>query len=122
MGIGKLIRLMFKSQGSVSIDGRNFIGKSVVIQNDEVWIDGVKQGGSLVGPVSITVHGDVELIDGPVASVEVSGSARSVKTMSGDVRCGDVLGDVGTMSGDVTCKSIAGNVKTMSGDIRGLGR
>ena len=50
------------------------------------------------------------------------GTVGRVKTMSGDVHCGDVTGDVSTMSGDVTCGSIAGSAQTMSGDITGVGK
>lgn len=108
-----------RGNGRINIDGRDFVGHNVTIKGDRVIVDGVEQDGSLVGPVSVTVHGDVEALDGGFAEVTVTGSCGSVKTMSGDVRCGDVTGDVGTMSGDVTCGKVAGNVKTMSGDING---
>jgi DUF4097 and DUF4098 domain-containing protein YvlB len=101
----------------VNIDGRDLVGRSIVINGDKVTVDGVEQPGSLVGPVSVTVYGNVESLDGAMASVGVSGSCGAVKTMSGDVRCGDVSGDVSTMSGDVTCGRIGGAVKTRSGDI-----
>lgn len=113
----QIIKTVLKQSGRITIDGRDFVGRSVVINGDKVTIDGVEQEGSLVGPVSVTAHGDVEVIDGPVGSVTVSGSCGQVKTMSGDVRCGDVTGSVQTMSGDVTSGKIGGNVKTMSGDI-----
>lgn len=120
MNVKRMIRMLLKIGSRVNIDGRDFTGgRTVVINDNEVWIDGVKQDGTLTGPVSITVHGDVDLIDGPAAQVEVAGTCGTVKTMSGDVRCGNVAGDVGTMSGDVTCGKVSGNVKTMSGDIRG---
>ena len=39
--------------------------------------------------------------------------------MSGDVEIhGDVNGDVKTMSGDVDCGNVAGDVSSMSGDIK----
>lgn len=114
----KLFGAVLKAGASVNIDGKSFSGRSVQIINDRVIIDGVEQDGSLVGPVSVTVHGDVERLETVSGNVEVSGSCGHVKTMSGDVRCGNVSGDVGTMSGDVTCGPIAGSVKSMSGDIR----
>jgi DUF4097 and DUF4098 domain-containing protein YvlB len=120
MSMSRKIRLLLSGGSRVNIDGRDFTGgRNVMINDNEVWIDGVKQDGTLTGPVSITVHGDVQSIDGPATSVEVAGTCGTVKTMSGDVRCGNVAGDVGTMSGDVTCGDISGNVKTMSGDITG---
>jgi hypothetical protein len=109
--------MLMKVSGSVSIDGRDFVGRNITIRGEKVVIDGVEQDGSLVGPVSIVLYGDAELIDGPASSVTVTGKCGHVKTMSGDVRCGDVAGSVSTMSGDVTCGNIGGNVKTMSGDI-----
>lgn len=119
----KIFNTIFgKGKGSVTIDGRSFSGRSISIDGDVVIVDGVVQQGSLVGPVSITIAGDVERLETTSGTVDVSGSCGQVKTMSGDVRCGDVRGDVGTMSGDVTCGSIAGSVKTMSGDIIGRGR
>lgn len=112
--------LNIKSSGSrVTIDGRDFVGRSITINGDKVVVDGVEQSGSLVGPISIEVHGNCEQLDTTSGSVTVSGSCGRVKTMSGDVRCGDVTGDIGTMSGDVTCGKVGGNVKTMSGDING---
>jgi DUF4097 and DUF4098 domain-containing protein YvlB len=120
MSMSRKIRLLLSGGSRVNIDGRDFTGgRNVVIKDNEVWIDGVKQHGTLTGPVSVTVHGDVLSIDGPATSVEVAGTCGTVKTMSGDVRCGDVTGDVGTMSGDITCGNVRGNVKTISGDIIG---
>ncbi|NWA11922.1 hypothetical protein [Pseudomonas gingeri] len=105
--------------GSVSIDGRTFSGRSVVINGDQVVVDGVVQEGALVGPISVVVTGDAESIEMGSGSVDVTGSVGRVKTISGNVRCGEVSGDVGTISGDFTCPAIAGNVKTTSGDIIG---
>ena len=114
----KLFGSTFKVQGRVNIDGRDFMGRSISIDGDTVIVDGVLQGDTLVGPVSVTVHGDAERIETISGSVEVAGACGSVKTMSGDVRCGNVSGSVDTMSGDVTCGPIGGSVKSMSGDIR----
>lgn len=104
---------------SVTIDGRTFSGRSISINGDKVVIDGVEQDGTLVGPISVVVNGNVESVETGSGKVEVSGTVGRVKTMSGDVRCGNVSGDVGTMSGDVTCGAISGSAKTMSGDIIG---
>lgn len=106
------------SGSSITIDGRSFTGRNVSIVGDKVVVDGVEQDGSLVGPVSVTVHGNAESVETGSGKVEVSGSVGRIKTMSGDVHCGAVGGDVGTLSGDVTCRNISGSVKTMSGDIR----
>ena len=107
---------------TVSNNGREFSGRNISIVGDRVVIDGVEQGKSLVGPISVVVNGNAESVETSSGSVEVAGSAGRVKTMSGNVHCADVSGNASTMSGDINCRSIAGNAKTMSGDIRGLGR
>lgn len=106
-----------RGNGRISIDGRDFVGRSVVINGDTVVIDGVVQDGKLVGPVNVTLHGDAESIETASGTVTVTGKAGSVNTSSGNVRCGDVAGGVQTMSGDVTCGAINGPVRTMSGDV-----
>lgn len=85
----------------VTIDGRTFTGRSVSIVNGKVIVDGKEQDGQLVGPVSVTVNGDVEVLDNPTGTVSVTGSVGAVKTMSGDVTCGTIGGSVSTMSGDI---------------------
>lgn len=98
-------------------------GKSISINNDNVYIDGklVKLDGELAEAktFNIVVEGNVESVDGSFTTVVVNGDAQKVKTMSGDATImGSVNGDVGTMSGDVRVKGqVKGNVKTMSGDI-----
>jgi DUF4097 and DUF4098 domain-containing protein YvlB len=104
--------------GRVVIDGREFKGNSIQINgNNQVVVDGVVQDGTLTGPISVTVHGDVQSLTGNLSDVRVSGSAGEVRTVSGDVQCGDVTGNVNTVSGDVKAKNISGSVKTVSGDI-----
>lgn len=117
MKLPTLFKALFKSMGAVNIDGHNMVGRSVTIEGNRVFVDGVQQDGTLVGPISISVTGDVQKLECPAGSIEVSGSCGSVSTMSGDVFCGDVNGNVSTTSGDVTCGKVGGKVETMSGDI-----
>lgn len=105
--------------GRVTVDGRDFVGRRISIVGNKVVIDGVEQEGTLVGPVAVTVHGDVERLETVSGDVEVGGACGPVNTVSGNVRCGDVTGDIGTVSGDVTCSKVGGSVNSMSGDIRG---
>lgn len=114
----KRLRALFKSTGSVTIDGKSFSGRHVEIIDDLVIIDGVTQEGSLVGQISVTVNGDVEQLTTASGDVTVNGSCREVTTTSGDISCGDVSGGVETVSGDVICKRVTGNVRTVSGDVR----
>lgn len=114
-----IFRSILKAGSSINIDGRSFSGKSVTITGDQVYVDGVLQDGKLVGPISITITGDVQSLDCAAATVEVIGNAGKVTTMSGDVNVGvSVTGDVETMSGSVTCGDVGGDVETMSGSIR----
>lgn len=107
-----------KGRSRVTIDGHEFVGRNVVINGDgQVIVDGVVQSGSLVGPVSVEIHGDADKVDSSSGTIRVAGNCGSASTQSGDIECGHVKGGVSTMSGDVTCKSVAGSCKTMSGDI-----
>lgn len=112
-----ILRIRGESGSSVVIDGRTFTGDVVISGDGTVTMDGETQG-SVVGPVTVVVHGNCDLIDSSSGRIEVTGSAGSVRTMSGDVECGDVSGSIKTMSGGVTCGTVGGGVSTMSGDIR----
>lgn len=104
--------------GRIVIDGREFTGRNISIDGSgRVIVDGVQQDGSLVGPVSVQIFGDVETLS-TSGDVTVSGSCGNAKTISGDIQAGDVSGSVQTVSGDVTCRNVGGGVKTISGDIR----
>ncbi|VVE75886.1 hypothetical protein PCA31118_05085 [Pandoraea captiosa] len=103
----------FKVNG-ITITG----GKDLNIRNGRVIVDGNEVDVGDAKQINIEIHGEVEHVDVDTCdSIVINGSAGHVKTMSGDVRCGDVSGSVKTMSGDVHCTSVAGNVSTMSGDI-----
>jgi len=118
----------------VNINGKSFSGRSIVVTNNKVIIDGVD-----VTPdakhIDIIVDGDIDKLDidmcdklmvkGNVntlastsADVECGDVTGSVKTVSGDIECGNVGGDVTTTSGDVKAENITGGVKTLSGDIK----
>lgn len=102
---------------TIIINGKNFTGKSVVISNQRITIDGENCTPD-AKEIHIEVKGDLhQLIADACESISVSGVAGSVTTMSGDVKCGGVAGDVRTMSGDVRCGSVGKGVSTMSGDI-----
>jgi hypothetical protein len=107
------------SNATVNINGQSYSGHNVSINNGKVVIDGVVQEQSLIGPISVVVHGNVDKVETSSGDVTVLDVVGSVETMSGDVSCtGDIGGYVATMSGDVTAAGhIGGNVETMSGDI-----
>lgn len=107
--------------GKVTVNGRTVksAGRSVVISNNRVIIDGAD-----VTPdakvITIHVEGDVGTIEADACSrIEVAGRvAGNIKTMSGDVRCEDVGGSVNSMSGDIECGQVHGSAASMSGDVR----
>lgn len=105
----------------VTIDGRDFVGRSITITDDgKVVVDGKVVEGTLVGPVSVTIHGDVERVESVSGQVSIEGSAGNVQTTSGDVEVNhSVLGSVKTVSGDVKANTIGGSVNTVSGDVVG---
>lgn len=102
--------------GKVTVDGVTFTGKSVSIVNGKVVVDGKTQEGSLTGPITVTVDGDVQSLKNHSGNVTCN-NAGDVSTGSGDVSCGNISGSVRTGSGDVDCGSVGGNIRTGSGDV-----
>lgn len=113
------MNLNFLKRGNITVNGRSYSGKNVVVNNGVVIVDGVEQEESLKGIVNIVVNGDVESIQ-KANNVTVNGNCDRVETVSGDINCQDVYGDVKSVSGDINAKGIAGSVRTVSGDIRGV--
>ena len=93
--------------------------QSISINNGVITINGKRVDTGNEKQINITIEGDCGSIDADSCStIEVKGKVTyGVKTMSGDVKCGDVDGGVNTMSGDVRASKISGSVNTMSGDI-----
>jgi hypothetical protein len=94
--------------GSFNIDGRSFTGRSVIIRNGVVTIDGVRQDGTLNGVVEIKItEGVIERLecDSTVSCGEVRGAVRAGM----EVRCGNVTGDV-QAGMSVTCDTVGGSV------------
>lgn len=102
--------------GKIEIDGKTFTGSNIQINGCKVIVDGVTQDGELVGDINITVDGDVESITNTHGSVSAK-NVKNIKTVHGDVVCGDVSGDVKTTHGDIKSNSIKGSATTTFGDI-----
>ena len=110
------MKISSKNGSPVTINGRSFSGNNISIVGNKVIVNGVEQSGSLVGPITVEVHGDVDMLN--VVSGNVTArNVNRVKTGSGDVSCGDVNGDISTGSGDVKCGTVAGKIKTGSGGV-----
>ena len=120
--MAKSVDCSFKmSGGSVTVNGKTYKGKNLSIMVDgSVIVDGVVQEGApLVGPINVTVNGDVGSLRTVSGDITVNGSTGSIQSTSGDVEVkGDVVGNVQTVSGDVSCKKIEGHARTVSGDIK----
>ncbi len=104
----------------VTINGKSYFGNNISVSNNKVYIDGKEATPGEDKVINISIEGNVESlsVDG-CDHVTVSGSAGSVKTLSGNVNIkGDVSGDANTMSGNLSCGNVGGSVKTMSGNIR----
>jgi hypothetical protein len=102
--------------GKVTIDGKTFSGNSFQINGTKVIVDGVEQDGDLVGNITVTVHGDVDVLENKNGNVNAK-NVGSIRTTNGKVTCDDVSGDVKTTNGDVNCRKILGKVTTTNGDI-----
>jgi hypothetical protein len=104
----------------IVINGKKYTGNNISVTCGRVIIDGkdvsLDENDKVI---NIQVNGNVEKLSVDACEqVTVTGSAGTVSTLSGDVKCGDVSGSVQTMSGDVKCGNIAGSVTTMSGDVK----
>ena len=106
---------------TIRINQSSYSGSNVSIVNNKVYIDGVLQGQhDNDKSISIVIEGNIESLSVDACnSVQVKGGVTgAVKTVSGDITCGNVGGSVSTISGDVRCGNISGSVSTVSGDIK----
>jgi hypothetical protein len=113
---GIIMNIDMKSITGVSIDGRNFSGKNISINNGKVTVDGVVQGGELVGNVTVVIHGDVNHITNTTGNVTAN-NVHNIITSLGDVDCKDVMGNITTSLGNVDCLNVGGNIQTTLGDV-----
>lgn len=113
-------RIEDMSNSTVTINGVTVSGtaKSIVIKNGRVIFDG-KDVTPDSKEINIVINGNVEELSVDAANkVTITGSAASVKTMSGNIDVGgDVHGNVSSMSGNIKSGNVAGSAKTTSGNI-----
>lgn len=107
---------------TVQINGVTYSGNNISINADKVVVDGETKIELKEKNITINILSAVEELQANCKSIVAwSGSSiGSIRTVSGDVSCGDVSGSINTISGDVKCKKINGSVNTISGDIIGL--
>ena len=105
--------------GSIKINGVSYVGNSLVVKNNKIFIDGKEQEiDSKI--INISVIGNIDNISTDSRQkISIKGDVNILKTMSGDVEVeGIINGSVSTMSGDVDCGNVLGSVSTLSGDIK----
>lgn len=101
----------------MKINGKDYFGRSIVINGSSVVIDG-NVVCDTAPDIKVEILGSCDFLETASGDVSVKEAAQTIKTMSGDVTCGAVYGPISTMSGDVNCGDVSGHVSTMSGDIR----
>lgn len=108
---------IFKSESTVTINGKTYKGTNVSVVNDEVIIDGNKvESGTRI---NITIIGDAESVSLQTGDISIKGNVTTLKCQTGDINIeGNVLGNVSLQTGDISCKQISGNASTHCGDMR----
>lgn len=105
--------------GVTVINGKTYKGSCIQVSNGRVIVDGVEHGVESGPSIDVEIHGDVQSLEMESGSVKAN-SAGTIKTVSGDVVCGEVSGSIKSVSGDINTGAVAGSVSTVSGDIKHL--
>ena len=106
-----------------NVVGRSISCKSangdIVINNNGVWVDGIKQDVSQNSEITIIVEGDVKNIDAQICQkISVSGNVGEVKVSTGSVSVkGAISGSVSVNCGSVKCGDIGGSVSVKIGNV-----
>ena len=96
----------------ICINGKTYVGNSVSVNNNVVYIDGKKIEDStpdVKGILRVEITGDLVSVTSD-APVSVSGSVKGDVVADGPVTCGNVFGNV-KADGPVNCGNVTGNVK-----------
>jgi hypothetical protein len=104
-------------KSTISINNVSVTGRSIVIRNNKVIIDGVDVTPD-AKQINIVVNGSVDELDVDYCEkLEISGDVGRAQCGSGDINCNNITGGAQTGSGDIDCGDITGNVQTGSGDV-----
>lgn len=104
------------NNGTATINGKTYRGRNIQISNGRITIDGQDQGAETSVTIDVQINGHVEHLELEAGTVKAE-TAGTIKTVSGDVMCGNVAGPVSTVSGDVEAGAVSGPVSTVSGDV-----
>ena len=110
----------------INVNGKNYdvVGRSIVVRNGVVFVDGNKIIGELTGDVHITFTGDLAKLDCTAATIngnvhgDVDGTTITIngnvqgKVDGTSVHCGDVGGDVNGTT--VKCGDVKGNIDALN--------
>lgn len=99
--------------GSITINGKNYVGNNITIRNNEVFIDGKSVDKNSDSPV-IKIEGVINNLDCDM-NVDVKGEVKSAN-IKGNLNCDDILGDV-QCGGNINCDDVEGNIHA-GGNVR----
>jgi hypothetical protein len=105
----------------IQINNNDYIGRSIVIRDNKIIIDGRDVTSELgdTKEINISVSGNLESLDVDYANkIEITGDVGKVSSGSGDINCRNITGGARSGSGDIECESIEGDVQTGSGDVK----
>lgn len=113
--VGQLLKNLM---GTITINGKTYTGNSIIISNNEVYIDG-ERADSEGKQINISVQGDIEKLHVDACSlIKVAGDVGIASSVSGDIDIqGNVSGNASTTSGDIEAHTIHGGASSVSGDI-----
>lgn len=100
--------------GTITVNGKSYVGNNISIRNGVVVIDGKLQDGTVSGVVEVMVSGELVSLetDASVTCEEVKGNVSA----GGSVSCGAVGGTVNA-GGSVTAGRVGGGI-TAGGSVR----
>jgi hypothetical protein len=106
----------------ININGGQYSGKNVRIENGKVYVDGnLVEGGKDDKVINILIEGNLDRLDVDYCNnIVVDGDVNTLESVSGAVKANTVKGDINTTSGKVeVAGNVEGNVETVSGKVQG---
>lgn len=105
-----------ENAGRVIINGREFKGGLITIENGIVHVDGQPQGTEMKTVIDVRVYGDVQTLENHYGTVTAQ-NVGEIFSSCGPVNCGNVSGSVRTGTGNIYATKIAGRKVTAIGKL-----